>query len=196
MRVSLLSILLTVHVDCIYGSFLSSRQQCTIQRQTFFEQCPGQVDSFSPRRQKEVTLSACRHADNSHPESRGVGSQSLSRRQIVGNIAASALTTTASGLILPKVSVAASTPAQIPMIRLGLGSLEVSRTIQGYWQLAGGHGRYQEADAISNMAAHFDAGMTTLDTADIYGPSEIIVGRFVNKQPKAIPITKVGYHLV
>jgi aryl-alcohol dehydrogenase-like predicted oxidoreductase len=40
------------------------------------------------------------------------------------------------------------------------------------------------------MQAYFNAGVTTLDTADIYGPSEIIIGKFVNTQPKAIPITK------
>ena len=29
-----------------------------------------------------------------------------------------------------------------------------------------------------------------MDTADIYGPSELIVGRFVKNNPKAIPCTK------
>lgn len=40
------------------------------------------------------------------------------------------------------------------------------------------------------MEAHFRAGVTTLDTADIYGPSELIMGKFVSTQPKAIPMTK------
>ena len=40
------------------------------------------------------------------------------------------------------------------------------------------------------MKAHLDAGISTLDTADIYGPSELIVGKFVKSQPKAIPCTK------
>lgn len=91
-------------------------------------------------------------------------------------------------------AVAESTPpavtSGVPTVRLGGSSLEVSRTIQGYWQLAGGHGRYRESDAIANMAAHYDAGITTLDTADIYGPSELIVGKFMKTQPKAIPNTK------
>jgi aryl-alcohol dehydrogenase-like predicted oxidoreductase len=92
---------------------------------------------------------------------------------------------------------AASLPAQastatttVPTVRLGSGSLEISKTIQGYWQLAGGHGRYSEQDAISNMKAHYKAGITTLDTADIYGPSELIIGKFVKDQPAAIPCTK------
>jgi hypothetical protein len=97
----------------------------------------------------------------------------------------------ATGLILPQSAVAAE--AAVPKMRLGNGSLEVSRTIQGYWQLAGGHGRYRESDAINNMKAHFDAGITTLDTADIYGPSELIMGKFMQTQPKAIPCTKVCF---
>ena len=85
-------------------------------------------------------------------------------------------------------AVAAESP--VPTVRLGKGSLEVSRTIQGYWQLAGGHGVYREADAIDNMRLHYQAGITTLDSADIYGPSELIMGKFVGNQPGAIPCTK------
>jgi hypothetical protein len=109
---------------------------------------------------------------------------------------AAAVTTTASGLLLPTSSLAEDTtsatikPGTVPTVRLGTGSLQVSRTIQGYWQLAGGHGRYKESDALANMEAHYKAGITTLDTADIYGPSEIIMGKFMAKQPKAIPCTK------
>jgi hypothetical protein len=116
----------------------------------------------------------------------------LSRRQALERGAAAA----SGGLFLPNSvapALAAANTGVVPTIRLGGSSstLEVSRTIQGCWQLAGGHGRYQEADAIANMAAYFKAGITTLDTADIYGPSELIVGRFVKTQPKAIPLTKV-----
>ena len=68
---------------------------------------------------------------------------------------------------------------KIPTINLGKSTLQVSRTIQGYWQLAGGHGKYNVDDALKNMKAHYNAGITTLDTADIYGPSEQIVGKFV-----------------
>jgi aryl-alcohol dehydrogenase-like predicted oxidoreductase len=42
----------------------------------------------------------------------------------------------------------------------------------------------------ANMRAHFDAGITTLDTADIYGPSELLVGEFVKSEPKAVACTK------
>lgn len=86
-----------------------------------------------------------------------------------------------------------ATTTAVPLIKLGKSSLEVSRTIQGYWQLAGGHGKYNANDAIQNMQAHLDAGITTLDTADIYGPSEQIVGKFVKTQSPSkavIPCTK------
>jgi len=102
---------------------------------------------------------------------------------------ATAAQVSAAGLILPPFSAGAAELA-VPTVKLGNGSLEVTRTIQGQWQLAGGHGRYRESEALENMKAHFDAGITTLDTADIYGPSEIIVGKFVKSQPKAIPCTK------
>jgi aryl-alcohol dehydrogenase-like predicted oxidoreductase len=94
-------------------------------------------------------------------------------------------------LILPHTALAAEAPLPtVPTVQLGKGTLKVTRTIQGQWQLAGGHGRYRESEALDNMKAHLDAGITTLDTADIYGPSELIVGKFAKTQPKAIPCTK------
>jgi len=79
----------------------------------------------------------------------------------------------------------------MPTVQLGKSSLSVSRTIQGYWQLAGGHGKYNQEEAIKNMKAHYDAGINTLDTADIYGPSEYIVGKFMKDKPEgAVVCTK------
>ena len=90
----------------------------------------------------------------------------------------------------PPQSLSSSSSSSIPTIKLGKSSLEVSRTIQGYWQLAGGHGKYNIDEAIKNMEAHYKAGITTLDTADIYGPSEQIMGRFLEKNTGAVPCTK------
>jgi aryl-alcohol dehydrogenase-like predicted oxidoreductase len=111
------------------------------------------------------------------------------RRDVLERMAATAVTTS-SGLLLPRRAQAAETLTTVPTVKLGDSNLETSRTIQGYWQLSGGHGRYNEADAVANMEAHFNAGITSLDTADIYGPSEQIVGKFVRSQPKAVPFTK------
>lgn len=49
---------------------------------------------------------------------------------------------------------------------------------QGCWQFAGGHGREVFTDLEAKLAAHAEAGLTTFDTADIYGPSEEILGQF------------------
>lgn len=123
----------------------------------------------------------------------------VTRRDAWERMAATAATT-ASGILLPNGVYAAegtsaaapttTTTTVVPKVRLGDSTLETSRTIQGYWQLAGGHGRYKETDAVANMEAHFKAGITNLDTADIYGPSEIIMGKFIKSQPLAVPFTK------
>lgn len=125
------------------------------------------------------------------------GNDEVNRRAAFQRFVATGVTA-ASGLVLPRSTaraeeatvVSSAQQTAVPTVRLGGGSLEVSRTIQGYWQLAGGHGRYKESDAIANMKAHFDSGITTLDTADIYGPSELIVGKFMKDNPQAIPCTK------
>lgn len=117
-----------------------------------------------------------------------VGDMVLSRRDC---FATAASVSTASLLVPKSAEAAQQATTGVPTIKLGKSDLEVSRTIQGYWQLAGGHGKYKEADAVSNMEAHFRAGVTTLDTADIYGPSELIMGKFIASQPKkAVPCTK------
>lgn len=104
----------------------------------------------------------------------------------------SALMQTAAGAMLYRTAPApaAPVPATLRVPAFALGSLTASRIIQGHWQLAGGHGRYTTEGALANMRAHFDAGITTLDTADIYGPSELVVGQFVKQEPRAVPCTK------
>lgn len=140
------------------------------------------------------TLSRTSRTREVVPSSLSAWSNEWSRRDAI-TLATASVVTTASGLILPQSAVAeaaaAGTNNAVPTVTLGKSNLQVSRTIQGYWQLAGGHGRYTEVDAIANMNAHLQAGMTTLDTADIYGPSELIVGKFMKDHPtNAIPCTK------
>ena len=45
----------------------------------------------------------------------------------------------------------------------------------GCWQLAGGHGDIDHAKFAADMAAHVEAGITTFDTADIYGACTVYV---------------------
>ncbi len=58
------------------------------------------------------------------------------------------------------------------------GNYEISRVIRGGWQLAGGHGAISANDAIDDMVAFADAGITTFDCADIYTGVEELIGRF------------------
>jgi aryl-alcohol dehydrogenase-like predicted oxidoreductase len=54
----------------------------------------------------------------------------------------------------------------------------VSRLIRGGWQLAGGHGPVEVASLNQGFLAFFDAGITTLDCADIYTGVEEMIGDF------------------
>lgn len=122
----------------------------------------------------------------------------INRRDAFSQVSKAASIITASTSFNPLVvhadgdEITSQTPisSKVPTVQLGKSNLEVSRTIQGYWQLAGGHGKYNIDDAIKNMEAHYRAGITTLDTADIYGPSEQIMGKFIEKTPGAVPCTK------
>lgn len=60
----------------------------------------------------------------------------------------------------------------------------ISRIIKGGWQLAGGHGAFDRAEAISDMARFLDAGITTFDCADIYTGVEEMIGAFIQSLRK------------
>lgn len=60
-------------------------------------------------------------------------------------------------------------------------SLEISRVLNGMWQVAGGHGQIDAEDAINDMIRYHEAGLTTWDMADIYGPAEEYFGAFRKK---------------
>jgi aryl-alcohol dehydrogenase-like predicted oxidoreductase len=63
------------------------------------------------------------------------------------------------------------------VIELKPGS-SISRVIRGGWQLAGGHGAIDPVRAVADLIATAEAGITTLDCADIYTGVEEIFGRF------------------
>jgi aryl-alcohol dehydrogenase-like predicted oxidoreductase len=56
---------------------------------------------------------------------------------------------------------------------------EISRVIKGGWQLAGDHGAVDRTEAIRDMEAFVDAGITTFDCADIYVGVEDMIGDFI-----------------
>jgi aryl-alcohol dehydrogenase-like predicted oxidoreductase len=50
--------------------------------------------------------------------------------------------------------------------------------LNGMWQVAGGHGYIDHELATADMIGYHDAGFTTWDLADIYGPAEDFIGQF------------------
>ncbi|GAA2866832.1 oxidoreductase [Actinoplanes cyaneus] len=67
----------------------------------------------------------------------------------------------------------------------------------GAWQLGADWGDVSEADAHATLQAAVDAGVTFIDTADVYGDgrSEQIVGSFVKGKPGLTVATKMGRRL-
>jgi len=57
-------------------------------------------------------------------------------------------------------------------------TLTICRILNGMWQVAGGHGYIDHELAIADMLRYHDAGFTTWDLADIYGPAEDFIGQF------------------
>ncbi|HEY3909989.1 MAG TPA: aldo/keto reductase [Stellaceae bacterium] len=58
------------------------------------------------------------------------------------------------------------------------GDLTICRILNGMWQVSGAHGAIEPARAIDDMFAYHDAGFTTWDLADHYGPAEDFIGEF------------------
>lgn len=56
--------------------------------------------------------------------------------------------------------------------------LNICRVLNGMWQVSGGHGRIDPTRAVAEMFAYHDAGFTTWDLADHYGPAEDFIGEF------------------
>lgn len=56
--------------------------------------------------------------------------------------------------------------------------LNICRLLNGMWQVSGGHGKITPTTAIQTMFKYMDAGFTTWDLADHYGPAEDFIGEF------------------
>ena len=57
-------------------------------------------------------------------------------------------------------------------------NLPICRILSGMWQVSGAHGRIDPEAAVNAMLAYHDAGFTTWDLADHYGPAEDFIGAF------------------
>ena len=62
----------------------------------------------------------------------------------------------------------------------------ISRVIKGGWQLGGGHGAVKREQALDDMRAYVEAGITTFDCADIYTGVEELIGEFLRRHRGAI----------
>jgi aryl-alcohol dehydrogenase-like predicted oxidoreductase len=64
----------------------------------------------------------------------------------------------------------------------------------GAWQLGADWGEVSEADALATLNAAVDAGVTFIDTADVYGDgrSERLVGELLRSRPGLTVATKMG----
>jgi len=56
--------------------------------------------------------------------------------------------------------------------------LGICRILNGMWQVSGGQGRIDPARAVEEMFTYHDAGFTTWDLADHYGPAEDFISAF------------------
>eukprot|EP00191_Tetraselmis_sp_GSL018_P004856 CAMPEP_0177606280 /NCGR_PEP_ID=MMETSP0419_2-20121207/17213_1 /TAXON_ID=582737 /ORGANISM="Tetraselmis sp., Strain GSL018" /LENGTH=402 /DNA_ID=CAMNT_0019100611 /DNA_START=23 /DNA_END=1228 /DNA_ORIENTATION=+ len=122
-------------------------------------------------------------------------SESISRRELFARQAALA-TVSVTAPQVPSSSAADNTLPTVPTATLAPG-LEISQVVKGCWQLSGGHrgdkasDRTQGQDAVTDFAAFADAGITTLDTADIYGPSEALIGKYLRSKDAGSPPSQV-----
>ncbi|MEV4113770.1 aldo/keto reductase [Nonomuraea sp. NPDC049695] len=80
---------------------------------------------------------------------------------------------------------------------LGRTERQVGIVGLGAWQLGADWGQVTEDDAVATLSAAVDAGVTFIDTADVYGDgrSEQIVGRFAKDRPELTVATKMGRRL-
>ncbi|CAF1224475.1 unnamed protein product [Adineta ricciae] len=56
--------------------------------------------------------------------------------------------------------------------------MSICRILNGMWQVSGSHGHIDSKAAVKQMFDYLDAGYTTWDLADIYGPAEDIMSEF------------------
>jgi len=73
-----------------------------------------------------------------------------------------------------------NTPASLPpSSRFQLApNLQICRILNGMWQVSGAHGSIDPEKAVESMFTYLDAGFTTWDLADHYGPAEDFIGEF------------------
>ncbi|KAK8641364.1 hypothetical protein V6N13_010774 [Hibiscus sabdariffa] len=72
-------------------------------------------------------------------------------------------------------------------VKNGNDSLDICRVLNGMWQTSGAWGRIDRDDAVEAMLRYADAGLSTFDMADHYGPAEDLYGIFINRVRRERP---------
>ncbi|XP_031273053.1 uncharacterized protein LOC116131543 isoform X2 [Pistacia vera] len=67
------------------------------------------------------------------------------------------------------------------VVKNGKDILDICKVVNGMWQTSGGWGRIDTDNAVDSMLHYANAGLTTFDMADIYGPAEDLYGIFINR---------------
>jgi aryl-alcohol dehydrogenase-like predicted oxidoreductase len=87
-------------------------------------------------------------------------------------------------------------PTTLPARQLGQSDVRVSPVIFGAWAIGGWMwGGNDDADAIEAIRASIDAGVTTIDTAAIYGmghSEELVAKAVAGRRDKVVIATKCG----
>ncbi|KAG0554186.1 hypothetical protein KC19_12G070500 [Ceratodon purpureus] len=83
--------------------------------------------------------------------------------------------------VAAEADTAAEQRADRAVVSSGDDRLEICRVINGMWQTSGGWGRIDNEDAVDAMLRYVDAGFSTFDMADHYGPAEDLYGLFINR---------------
>uniref|UniRef100_A0A2P2K7Q5 Aldo-keto reductase n=1 Tax=Rhizophora mucronata TaxID=61149 RepID=A0A2P2K7Q5_RHIMU len=73
------------------------------------------------------------------------------------------------------------------LLKNGSDTLDICRVLNGMWQTSGGWGRIDRNDAVDAMLCYADAGLSTFDMADHYGPAEDLYGIFINRVRRERP---------
>ncbi|KAF3772885.1 Flagellar radial spoke protein 5 [Nymphaea thermarum] len=82
---------------------------------------------------------------------------------------------------------AVRTEGGLATVKNGDDSLVICRVLNGMWQTSGGWGRIDRDGAVDAMLRYTDAGLTTFDMADHYGPAEDLYGMFINRVRRERP---------
>jgi len=83
-------------------------------------------------------------------------------------------------------------PSPVDTTELAPG-YRIPRVVRGGWQLAGDHGAVDRERAITEIGAFVDAGLNTVDGADIYTGVEALYGDF-NARRRALALPPLQVH--